>query len=33
MDNFAAARQAYAEAAKDPATRDQAQKALAQISR
>lgn len=33
MDNFAAARAAYAEAAKDPATRDQAQKALAQISR
>lgn len=33
MDNYAAARQAYAEAAKDPATRDQAQKALAQISR
>lgn len=33
MDNYAAARQAYAEAAKDPKTRDQAQKALAQISR
>ena len=33
MDNIAAAQSAYREAAKDPATRDQAQKALAQISR
>lgn len=33
MDNFEAAKVAYREAAKDPATRDQAQKALAQISR
>lgn len=33
LDNLAAARAAYGEAAKDPATRDQAQKALAQISR
>lgn len=33
MDNFEAAKAAYREAAKDPATRDQAQKALAQISR
>lgn len=33
MDNLAAAQQAYREAAKDPATREQAQKALAQISR
>lgn len=32
-DNFAAAQAAYREAAKDPAVRDQAQKALAQISR
>lgn len=32
-ENLAAAKQAYREAAKDPATRDQAQKALAQISR
>jgi tetratricopeptide (TPR) repeat protein len=32
-DNLAGAKAAYREAAKDPATRDQAQKALAQISR
>lgn len=32
-ENLAAAKTAYREAAKDPATRDQAQKALAQISR
>lgn len=33
MDNTAAAQAAYREAAKDPGTRSQAQKALAQISR
>ncbi|GAB2499612.1 tetratricopeptide repeat protein [Arenimonas alkanexedens] len=32
-DNMAGAKAAYREAAKDPSTRDQAQKALAQISR
>jgi tetratricopeptide (TPR) repeat protein len=32
-DNIAAAQAAYREAAKDPSTREQAQKALAQISR
>lgn len=33
LDNVAGAKAAYREAAKDPATRDQANKALAQISR